>query len=266
MATLIHRSPHQWQAKVRRKGYPLVSKPLDTKAGAKRWARLVESEMDHGPYVWREEAGNTTLAEALERYARESSPRNKGARQERDRIAVLKKHDLAHRSLAGILGADIAGYRDERLEAGKSPITVNNELIVILTPSRRSPEHRGPVHRVAVVLRPGVRSATGHANQRAPCRAVNRIHARCQPPPTPHRPMTIIVDSRPISRHSRYCAPGRICAFGSPIREMNGALGGLIFQSIDILSQMVTINRFELVFRQPPRVSRCSPTRAGISG
>ncbi len=131
MATIVHRGNHQWQARVRRKGYPPVMKTFETKAEAKRWARLVESEMDHGAYVSREEAENTTFAEALERYANEITPRKKGARQERDRIEFLKKHDLARRSLASIRGADIAAYRDERLEAGKSPITVNNELIVI---------------------------------------------------------------------------------------------------------------------------------------
>jgi integrase len=106
-------------------------KTFDTKSEATRWARLVESEMDHGAYVSREEAENTSFGEALARYANEITPRKKGARQERDRIAFLKKHALAHRSLASIRGADIAAYRDERLEAGKSPITVNNELIVI---------------------------------------------------------------------------------------------------------------------------------------
>jgi integrase len=116
---------------VRRKGYPSVMKTFDTKAAAKRWARFVESEMDQGAYVSREEAENTSFAEALDRYAQEITPRKKGARQEGDRIKVLAKHALAHRSLASIRGADIASYRDERLAAGKSPITVNNELILI---------------------------------------------------------------------------------------------------------------------------------------
>ena len=42
MATLIHHSPHQWQANVRRKGYPSVSKTVETKADAQRCARLLE--------------------------------------------------------------------------------------------------------------------------------------------------------------------------------------------------------------------------------
>ena len=90
MATIVHRGSHQWQARVRRKGYPPVMKTFETKAEAKRWARLVESEMDHGAYVSREEAENTSFAEALTRYAKEITPRKKGARQERDRIEFLK--------------------------------------------------------------------------------------------------------------------------------------------------------------------------------
>ena len=125
MATIVHRGSHQWQARVRRKGYPPVMKTFETKAEAKRWARLVESEMDHGVYVSREDAENTTFYEALERHAAEITPRKKGAGQERDRIEFLKKRDLARRSLASIRGAGIAAYRDERLEAGKSRITVN---------------------------------------------------------------------------------------------------------------------------------------------
>ena len=50
-------------------------KTFNTKAEAKRWARLVESEMDHGAYVSREEAENTSFVEALTRYAKEITPR-----------------------------------------------------------------------------------------------------------------------------------------------------------------------------------------------
>ena len=39
MATIVHRGSHQWQARVRRKGYPPVMKTFETKAEAKRWAR-----------------------------------------------------------------------------------------------------------------------------------------------------------------------------------------------------------------------------------
>lgn len=96
-ATINHRGRHQRQSKVRRKGYPPVSKTFETKADARPWARLVESEMDEGAFVSREEAERTTLAEALARYAAEVTPRKKCARQERHRIGRLEKHGLARR-------------------------------------------------------------------------------------------------------------------------------------------------------------------------
>jgi hypothetical protein len=77
------------------------------------------------------EAENTAYAEALKFDSNEIAPRKKSARQERDRIEALKKHPMAFRSLTAIRAVEIAIYRDERLEAGKSPITANNELIVI---------------------------------------------------------------------------------------------------------------------------------------
>lgn len=131
MATITRRGHYQWQVKIRRKGYPAASKTFDTKAEAQRWARLIESEMDQGVFVSREEAEKTTLSEALDRYSKEITPRKKGARQESDRIRALVRHSLSKRFLASIRGVDIAAYRDERLKDGKSPITVNNELIII---------------------------------------------------------------------------------------------------------------------------------------
>jgi len=44
MATLIKRGDAQWQAKVRKKGYPVQSKTFKAKARAAQWARTVESE------------------------------------------------------------------------------------------------------------------------------------------------------------------------------------------------------------------------------
>lgn len=131
MATFTKRGTYQWQAKIRRKGYPAVSNTFDTKAEAQRWATDVERDMDRGIFVSRTEAESTTLKEALNRYLREITPHKKGAKQEESRINTWKRHELAERFLATIRGSDIAAYRDERLAEGLSPITVNNELILL---------------------------------------------------------------------------------------------------------------------------------------
>ncbi len=95
MATFTKRKDGQWQAKIRRRGYPVVSKTFGTKAKAERWARIIEREMDDGSFVSRTEAESTTLKEALQRYLNEITPTKKGARQESDRVKVWMEHDLA---------------------------------------------------------------------------------------------------------------------------------------------------------------------------
>ncbi len=130
MASIRKRGPYQWQVKIRRKGYPIQSKTFETEDDAKKWSRLIESEMDRGVFCSQAEAEKTTLDEALERYLREITPEKKGAKQEKSRINILRQSMLAPRYLASIRGTDVAKYRDERLET-RSPITVNNELIVL---------------------------------------------------------------------------------------------------------------------------------------
>lgn len=130
MASFNKRGPYQWQVKIRRKGFSLQSKTFESEGDAKKWARMVESEMDRGVFVSQAEAEKTTLKEALERYGREITPGEKGAKQESSRINIVSASDLAPRFLASIRGADVAKYRDERLKS-RSPITVNNELILL---------------------------------------------------------------------------------------------------------------------------------------
>lgn len=71
-----------WTAEIRRKGFAPIARTFDTKAQAEKWAADVESKMLQGRYVDTREAEATTLAEALDRYAREITPSKKGARAE----------------------------------------------------------------------------------------------------------------------------------------------------------------------------------------
>lgn len=130
MATIVERKGG-WQAKIRRKGYEPQSHTFDTKADAERWARGIEHQMDRGVFVDSREAERTTLAEALDRYEREVTPRKKGTKQERLRLALWRRDPLAKRSLAKIRGADLAAWRDKRLDAGTSPTTVRNDLALL---------------------------------------------------------------------------------------------------------------------------------------
>ena len=130
MATFRKRGPYQWQAQVRKKGYPLQTRTFDTRATAETWARAIEVEMDRGLFVSRAEAESTTLKELLERYREEVTPLKKGAAPEAARIRALLRHPLAQRFVASIRGVDIARYRNERLNK-VSPGTVKRDLVIL---------------------------------------------------------------------------------------------------------------------------------------
>lgn len=131
MASILKRGPYQWQVKIRKRGWPKQTRTFETYEDATRWARKIEAEMDDGIFVSRREAEATTLDEALDRYLREKTPHKKGAAQETNRIRTFKRSFLAPRFLSTIRSTDIANYRDQRLAEGKSPYTVNNELIIL---------------------------------------------------------------------------------------------------------------------------------------
>ncbi|SAL14262.1 recombinase [Caballeronia cordobensis] len=130
MPTIRKRGQYQWEAQVRRRGYPAQSKTFHTKAEAEAWAGMIESEMSRGIWVSRSEAETTTLYEALRRYEDEISLTKKGAAQELSVLKTYKALDLAKRPLATIRSADIAKLRDEWLKEYK-PATVLRRLAVL---------------------------------------------------------------------------------------------------------------------------------------
>ncbi|SOE59062.1 Phage integrase family protein [Burkholderia sp. YR290] len=130
MPTIRKRGQYQWEAQVRRRGYPAQSKTFTTRAEADAWASMIESEMSRGVWVSRSEAEATTLYEALNRYEEEISLSKKGAAQELSVLKTCKAAYLAKRPLATIRGADIAKLRDEWLKDYK-PATVLRRLAVL---------------------------------------------------------------------------------------------------------------------------------------
>ncbi|BCL76677.1 integrase [Jeongeupia sp. HS-3] len=130
MATISKRGPHQYQAQVRRKGFPTQTHTLETKRDAEDWARQIEADMRRGTFVDRSEAEQTTFAELLERYRQEVTPEKRGWCAENSRLRQWQRHPLASRPLATLRSVDFASYRDERLKS-VGPKTVQLELSLI---------------------------------------------------------------------------------------------------------------------------------------
>lgn len=131
MASILKRAPKQWQAKIRRAGYPSKTATFETKKEAEAWARDIERDMDKGVYINTSEAESITLRKVLNRYLLEITPTKKGAKNEAYRVNAWLNHPLANRPLINIRGVDMAEYRDQRLKDGMSPSTIRNDINVI---------------------------------------------------------------------------------------------------------------------------------------
>ena len=135
MATFVQRpgpgGKRVWQALVRRKGYPQQTQTFDTKGEAQEWAGTIESAMRRRVFVSRAEAENTTLAEALNRYASEISATKKSADREIYVIRWWRASALGPRSLASIRGKDIADALAEKAATGAAPNTIHRHLALL---------------------------------------------------------------------------------------------------------------------------------------
>lgn len=119
-----------WQGRIRRRGYPDITKTFETKADAEKWARALESEIDKGQFVNVCEAQRTTLGDVIARYLVEVTPTMKGASEDTIRLKAMMRKSIARWSMANLSAARVAAYRDERLkEVG--PGTVIRELAYI---------------------------------------------------------------------------------------------------------------------------------------
>jgi integrase len=116
-----------WQAKVRRRGYPKQSKMFLNRRDAETWAATIESEIGRGVFISRTQAEHTTLKEALDRYEREVTVNKRSAASEKYKIEGWRRSSLADYFLANIHGAQVAEWRDSRLQVAE-PTTVVREL------------------------------------------------------------------------------------------------------------------------------------------
>lgn len=114
-----------WRAEVARLGVRR-SKVLPTKAEAKDWAAREEFLILSGA----EGKSPMPFGDVLDRYAREVSPRKKGARWEQLRIERFRRDPIAKRRMAELSAADFADFRDRRLGEVAAG-TVRREMILL---------------------------------------------------------------------------------------------------------------------------------------
>jgi len=127
----IRKRGSRWEAQVRRKGYPSLTRSFDSHADATAWARDQERAIDRAEVPSNQrELKRYTVSDLLERYEREITARKRGADRERSKLRVIRSHHISKATLDKVTGAMVAQYRDTRLKTVASG-TVRRELAIL---------------------------------------------------------------------------------------------------------------------------------------
>lgn len=129
MATYTKRGDGQWQAKIRKKGYPVQTKTFRNKANAQRWATQVEVQMDNKVFISSSRAEITTFQQLADRYSSEVLPSKKSAIKMDSMIRGICNHIGDYMAIQ-LTPEILAEYRDTRLKKVK-PETVRKDLLCI---------------------------------------------------------------------------------------------------------------------------------------
>jgi len=122
----IRRRQGRYQAQVRRKGYPQVTKTFTSKEAAKRWIKVVETDMERGEFNRRVDM---TVGELIKRFENQVVPTHKEKQSTLSRCKQLRR-ELGKIPLSDLSPAHLASYRDKRLKTIK-PNTLKRELSIL---------------------------------------------------------------------------------------------------------------------------------------
>ena len=130
MAT-IRRRGSRWHVQVRRGGGHQATRSFLKRADADRWARETEAAADRWAFGFDPAAlKQFTLADLLDRYRDEITPRKRGQRRELQLLRAFASDPLATRRLSEITASLVATYRDGRMQHVASA-TVRRELALL---------------------------------------------------------------------------------------------------------------------------------------
>lgn len=127
MASFYKRGGYQWEARIRRRGFPTIGRTFETKSEAQIWAIQTEAEMQRGSFVIRNPAEDLSMRDLIERFTKEVSPSHKGHKKEVSRMLHTAKCRVWETHVANLKPADIASWRDQRLKE-VAPATVLREM------------------------------------------------------------------------------------------------------------------------------------------
>src|SRR5471032_1195173 len=126
MPTIRKKGEGQYHVQIRKRGYPTQTKTFTKEADARRWATIIESEMERGVFVSRTEAEATLVKDVLQRFAAEVLPTKRSEQSDKSRIKTLMETFGDYR-MASLNSTQIAKFRDQRLKV-VGPQSVIHEI------------------------------------------------------------------------------------------------------------------------------------------
>lgn len=126
MPTIRKKGEGQYHVQIRKRGYPTQTKTFTKEADARRWATIIESEMERGVFVSRTESEATFIKDILQRFAAEVLPTKRSEQSDKSRIKTLIEAFGDYR-LASLTSSQVASFRDQRLQV-VGPQSVIHEI------------------------------------------------------------------------------------------------------------------------------------------
>ena len=144
----IRKHKRKWQARVRKKSFN-VSRSFWKKSDASKWALKVEAHIETGTYKRIKEAervADIRICELLNiYYEKHLKIKSQDPLKEKYLIDLVCKL-LGNAYITDLTGSELARFRDEQLELGKSPTTVKKYLALISRAINRvKSEHNIPI-------------------------------------------------------------------------------------------------------------------------
>lgn len=127
MASIREKGPQQWQAQVRRSGWPSRNAMFRTKKSAQAWARKIEREMDRRLFLDQREAEATPLRDLILLYlevvtAHRSSENSRSAEASRLKRTLRDEKRLCAHAVSNLTPEHIEHYRGNPLSSKSEPL------------------------------------------------------------------------------------------------------------------------------------------------
>ena len=107
-----------WQARIRSKLAPQLTRTFPTKASAEEWAKAREGEIVKRQFIDYREADRFTFGDLLRRHATEHLSHLGVHDPDRARIAKMCRHPITLIRMSALQASDFARYRDQCLKGG----------------------------------------------------------------------------------------------------------------------------------------------------